>query len=60
MAPYRIILADNNAPLRQGLRRILDEQQDLEITGEAGAGRDLLSLVGSSAAGPLMVILDLS
>jgi two-component system, NarL family, response regulator NreC len=55
--PYRVILADSHAPLRQGLRRILAEQADLEIFGEAGKGLDLLSLLSSSAAGPLMVIL---
>ena len=57
MVPYRIILADNYAPLRQGLRRVLDEQTDLEITGEAGEALDLLKLLNSSAAGPLTVIL---
>ena len=60
MTPYRVILADNYAPLRQGLRRILNEQTDIEIAGEAEEGLDLLSLVRSTAAGPLMVILDLS
>ena len=58
MVPYRVILADKHAALRQGLRRILAEQSDLEITGEAGEGLDLLSLLSSSAAGPLTVILD--
>ena len=58
MVPYRVILADNHAPLRQGLRRILDEQPDLEITAEAGDGLDLLNQLRSSAAGPLVVILD--
>jgi DNA-binding NarL/FixJ family response regulator len=55
--PYRIILADNHAPLRQGLRRILAEQSDLEISGEAGEAPDLLKLLNCSAAGPLTVIL---
>ena len=58
MVPYRVILADSHAPLRQGLRRILAEQSDLEITGETGEGFDLLRLLSSSAAGPLTVILD--
>ena len=60
MAPYRIILADKNTPLRLGIRRILAEQADLEIFGEAWDGLNLLSLLKSAAAGPLMVILDLS
>lgn len=57
MVPYRIILADNYAPLRKGLRRIIAEQPDLEISGEAEEALDLLRLLNASAAGPLMVIL---
>lgn len=57
MVPYRVILADSHAPLRQGLRRILAEQSDLEIAGEVGEAFDLLKLLNSSAAGPLTVIL---
>ncbi len=60
MVPYRVILADSHVPLRQGLRRILGEQSDLEVAGETGEGSDLMNLLGSRAAGPLMVILDLS
>jgi two-component system, NarL family, response regulator NreC len=57
MVPYRIILADNYAPLRQGLRRIIAEQAGLEISGEAEETLDLLKLLNASAAGPLTVIL---
>lgn len=60
MANYNIVLADNHLPFREGLRRIVDEQPDLAIVGEAGEGRDLLNLMGSIKEGPLMVILDLS
>ena len=58
MVPYHIILADNHGPLRQGLRRILDEQPDLEITAEAGDGLDLFNRLRSSGTAPLIVILD--
>jgi DNA-binding NarL/FixJ family response regulator len=58
MNAYRVILADKHAALREGLRRILAEQPDLEIAGETGEGLDLLSLLNASAAGPLAVILD--
>jgi two-component system response regulator NreC len=56
MDPYRIILADNHAPLRQELRRMLDERSDLEIAGEVGESLDLLNLLRSIPAGPLIVI----
>jgi CheY-like chemotaxis protein len=60
MAPYRIVLADNHAPLREGLKRILDEQSDLEIAGEAGEGAELFDLLTSGLVTPHMVILGSS
>jgi len=60
MTPYRVIVADPHRSFREALRRILDEQPDLEIMGEAGEGLSLLHLVRKSPAGPLLVILDVS
>lgn len=60
MDPYTIILADNHPPLREGLRRIIGEQPDLEITGEAGEVLEFLNLLASRITGPHLVILDLS
>jgi len=56
--PYRIILADDHAMLRHGLKRILAEGGDLEIAGEAGDGIELLGLLKKVI--PHMVILDIS
>jgi DNA-binding NarL/FixJ family response regulator len=58
MTPYRIVLADDHVLLRQGLRRILEGKADLEVTGEAGDGLELLHLL--SQITPDMVILDIS
>jgi two-component system, NarL family, response regulator NreC len=60
MTPYRIVLANNHAPLRQGIKRILDEQPELEMVGEASDGRELLNLLRSGEVLPHLVILDLS
>lgn len=60
MTTYPIILADNHAPLRRGIRRILAERSDLEVVGETGEGSALLDLLGSTAVGPLLVVLDLA
>jgi DNA-binding NarL/FixJ family response regulator len=60
MTPYRIVLANSHAPLRQGMKRILDEQSDLQILGEAGEGQELLDLLRTSSPVPHLVILDLS
>jgi two-component system, NarL family, response regulator NreC len=60
MAAYRVIVADRHRSFREALRRILEDQPDLEIMGEAGEGMSLLQLVRNSPAGPLLVILDVS
>jgi DNA-binding NarL/FixJ family response regulator len=58
MVPYRIVLANNHAPLREGLKRILREKSDLEVIGEAEDGSQLLNLLSLSELAPHMVILD--
>ena len=58
MIPYRIVLADNHALLRQGLKRILREKPEIEVIGEAGDGTELLNLLSLSKLAPHMVILD--
>jgi len=55
---YHVILADDHVLVRRGLRRILEENQDLEIEGEVGDGLELLSLLNKTS--PDMVILDVS
>ncbi len=60
MVPYHIILANDHAPLRECLRRILKGKADLEVVGEAEDGLELFGLLASSKAAPHMVILDLS
>ena len=55
---YRVVLADDHVLVRHGLRRILEENQDLEIDGEVGDGLELLSLLNK--VNPDMVILDVS
>lgn len=58
MGQYRIILADDHALLRQGLRKIIEEMKDLQVIGEAGDGVELLSLLQTLT--PDMIIVDIS
>ena len=46
MASYCIVLANNHAPLRQCLKRILRGKSDLEVIGEAEDGLELLNFLG--------------
>lgn len=43
-APWRILLVDDHAVVRQGLRRILDDHADLEVVGEAADGFEAVAL----------------
>jgi len=58
MERYRIVIADDHALFRQGLRRIIEGVSDLEVAGEAGDGAELLGLLAQSPVN--LVILDLS
>lgn len=55
---YRIVLADDHIPFRQGLKRVLEKDAELEVVGEAGDGLELIALL--KVITPHMVILDLS
>ena len=54
----QIMIADDHAVVRTGLQLILDETQDLEITGEAKDGDELLLKMESITYD--LVILDIS
>lgn len=58
MVPYRIVLADDHKILRQGLKRIILERDDLVVVGEASDPFDLFGLLRKDL--PDMVILDIS
>jgi two-component system response regulator NreC len=40
MVPIRILIADDHAVLRSGLRMLIDAQRDMDVVGEAGDGTD--------------------
>lgn len=58
MSPYTIVLADDHALFRGGVKRIIKEHADLEVIGEAGDGLELLQLLKKS--NPDLIILDIS
>ena len=57
MSTIRILLADDHALVRQGTRRILEEQQDFRVVGEAEDGKQALELV--KRLKPDVVLLDI-
>lgn len=57
-APIRIVLADDHALVRDGIRARLDTFADIVIAGEATNGREAIDLVNSLQ--PDLVMLDIS
>ncbi len=55
---YLVVLADDHALFRQGIRRILGEMPGIEVVGEAGDGLELVNLLKTVT--PHLVILDIS
>jgi PleD family two-component response regulator len=43
-APARLLIADDHALLRTGMRAMLEAEPDLEVVGEAGNGREAVDL----------------
>jgi DNA-binding NarL/FixJ family response regulator len=56
--PYTIILADDHAMMRDGIRNLIDAVDGLEVIAEAGDGLELLKIIKKIV--PDMVILDIS
>ncbi|MFQ5829948.1 MAG: response regulator [Candidatus Methylomirabilia bacterium] len=54
----RVLLVDDHAIVREGLRGLLAREADIEVVAEAGDGREALRL--AEAARPHVAVLDLS
>ena len=55
--PIRVVLADDHPIVRDGLRKLLSLEEDIEVVGEAADGREVLQVVQDVE--PDVVILDL-
>ena len=55
-APVRVLIADDQALVRKGLRMILEVEPELEVVGQAGDGAEALSAAGDTR--PDVVLMD--
>jgi len=53
----RVMLVDDHPVVREGLRRLLAQDQNLEVCGEAGSGEEALELAGRDH--PDVALLDM-
>src|SRR3972149_2992019 len=54
----RVLLADDHAVLRSGLRALLDLESDMEVVGEASTGHEAVEI--AQALKPDVIVMDIS
>ena len=54
----RVLLVDDHALIREGLRRALEQTEDLEVVGEAGSAAEALAL--ERKLGPDVLVVDVN
>ena len=58
MAKIKVLIADDHAVVREGTRRILEQEPDMEVVGEAGDGEEAVNLATSLK--PDVAIIDIA
>ena len=58
MSPIRVLLVDDHALVRAGIRSLLEKMPEVEVVGEASNGREALQLI--ELASPDLVLMDIA
>src|SRR6266481_3212425 len=58
MKRITVVLADDHMMMREGLRRVLDLEKDIQVVGEAEDGRQAVALVKKLR--PAVVLMDIA
>ena len=57
MAKIRILIADDHAVLREGMRRLLEQESDMEVIGEANDGQEAIKM--ATELEPDVILMDI-
>jgi DNA-binding NarL/FixJ family response regulator len=57
---YKIILADDHALVRKGIKRVIEEDPHLQVIGEVGDGLELLEILEKIQPQPDLVVCDIA
>jgi DNA-binding NarL/FixJ family response regulator len=57
MAKIRVLIADDHAVLREGMRRLLEHEKDMEVIGEASDGEEAVTMATESK--PDVALMDI-
>ena len=55
--PIRVLIADDHALFRRGLQMVLDEEDDIDLVGQASDGTEAVAVAGESL--PDVVLMDI-
>lgn len=58
MTPIKIVIADDHLMVREGIKQLLELDGDIQVIGEAGDGKECLSLIDKLY--PEVVLLDIN
>jgi len=56
MPRIRVVLVDDHALFREGIRRLLSQEEDIEVVGEAGNGLEAVAVARATA--PDIILMD--
>jgi DNA-binding NarL/FixJ family response regulator len=59
MVNIRILIVDDHALFRQGVRRVLEDEADIEVVGEAAEGQQAVALAAELAPNVVLMDIDL-